>query len=40
MLTQLSTAHLLLLIGVVLGTMALMGAAAALGYLFGRGGAQ
>lgn len=40
MLTQLSTAQFLILIGTVLGIMALMGLSGLLGYLFGRGGAR
>ncbi len=35
MLTQLSTAQLLMLLGVNLGIMALMGISAAMGYLLG-----
>lgn len=35
MLTQLSTAQLLVLAGTVLGIMALMGISAVLGYMFG-----
>jgi len=40
MLSQLSTAQLLILAGTVLGVMALMGISGVFGYLLGRGGAE
>ena len=40
MLTQLSTAQLLILVGTNLGIMALMGISAVMGYMAGRRGAR
>ena len=40
MLTQLSTAQLLMLLGVNLGIMALMGISAVMGYLYAKRGAK
>ncbi len=40
MLTQLFTAQFLIQAGAILGVVALIGASAAVGYMFGRGGAQ
>jgi hypothetical protein len=40
MITELSTAQLLILAGTIFGIMALMGIAAIMGYFYGRGGVR